>query len=280
MSIREPAVAGRFYPENKYDLANTIKDLRKSEMVNVNYNLTINHIIGGIVPHAGYAYSGFEAVHFFEILHKSKQKFDTVIILTPNHSGNGAPISLDVHEAWKTPLGKVDIDLEFQELLNFEKREEAHRVEHSGEVMLPFLQQMFKSKPKIVPISLKDQSLMSARKTAAALFEAQMKLDRKIMVIASSDFSHFVSPEEGIEKDDFALEKIAELNSEELENVVKERRISMCGCGPIMTLIEYVIITSVNPGFEMLARGNSFKKYPSVEVVDYISGLFFEKEAD
>jgi len=276
MTTRKAAVAGKFYPNNRFDLANQIKDLQKKEKKKIIKKLPVNNIIGGIVPHAGYEYSGEEAIHFFDLLQKSKQVFDTVIIINPSHSGGDYPISLDVNLYWETPLGKVALDTEFQKALEFPLEEEAHKSEHSAEVVIPYLQQMLKYSFMIVPISMGEQSVMNARKIAAKIFETSMQMERRVLFIASSDFSHFVSPDEGIRQDDYAIEQIMSFNSDELETVVKEKKISMCGCGPIMALLEYALIVSAEPKIQLLNRGNSFKRYPSVEVVDYVSFLVYE----
>jgi MEMO1 family protein len=276
MKTRTAAVAGRFYPRNKFDLADMIKDIQKSEKVNIDYTLAENRIIGGIVPHAGYKYSGHEAVHFFDILKKSTQKFDTVVVVSPNHTGYGAAISLDSVPFWETPLGKVALDLEFQAELPFDYATEAHKYEHSIEVVVPFLQQMLPYPFQLVPITILEQNLTNARKIAALVYEAATRLERKVLLIASSDFSHFVAPDEGIQQDDLAIEQILAFDSENLEQVVKRKRISMCGCAPIMTLLEYAQIVSGNPRIKLLARGNSARSYPSVEVVDYVSFLVYE----
>ena len=170
----------------------------------------------------------------------------------------------------------MPLDLEFQERMGFELRSDAHKNEHSAEVIIPFLQQTLNFSFNIVPVVMLDQSVSAARRIAASLFEVSMYQNKKILVIASSDFSHFVSPEEGLRQDDLAVDQILQFNSDELAAVVKNKRISICGCGPIMALLEYSLISSMNPKIELLKRGNSSKRYPSVEVVDYVSFIIFE----
>ena len=96
-------------------------------------------------------------------------------------------------------------------------------------------------------------------------------------MIASSDFSHYVDPETGAEKDDLVLREIENLDSDKLHQTVIDNRISVCGYGPIMTLIEYSKLVSDNPESTILARGNSGKTMPSSSVVDYVSMLFYQE---
>ncbi|NOZ34748.1 MAG: AmmeMemoRadiSam system protein B [Chlorobi bacterium] len=276
MKIRKPYVAGKFYPSNKTELHNLISEIRKTELVLIKLNLAKYNIFGGIVPHAGYIYSAFQAVHFFEILKASQQKFDTFIIINPNHTGYGKEISLDTNDAWKTPLGITEIDTEFNELLNLPKSEEAHKYEHSGEVILPFLQYSLNHNFKIVPITMSVQNYYNAQLIAGKLRMAALKLNRKICIIASSDFSHYVSPEEGKRKDEKAISEILNLNPEKLINTIKKNHISMCGYGPVAVLLEYANSVSDNSKAEILKYGNSGEVYPSEKVVDYASFLIYE----
>jgi AmmeMemoRadiSam system protein B len=95
------------------------------------------------------------------------------------------------------------------------------------------------------------------------------------MIIASSDFSHFETPAEGERKDDMVLEQIKNQDTEKLYDTVIKNRISVCGYGPIMTLIEYSRLVSDRPRSSILARGHSGKTRPSDSVVDYITILFY-----
>jgi len=95
------------------------------------------------------------------------------------------------------------------------------------------------------------------------------------MIIASSDFTHFESPVDGKMKDDLVLEQIEKQDSEKLYDTVIQNRISVCGYGPIMTLIEYGKLVADKPSSTILARGHSGKTRPSASVVDYITILFY-----
>ena len=273
--IRKPAVAGRFYPGSKQALKDQIRDIYAEESPRIASDLTVKKVIGGIVPHAGYMYSGYEAVHFFDIAGRTDETYETIIVLNPNHSGMGEPVALDIHDCWESPLGIVDLDLDFMDELPFPKSAIAHQYEHAGEVMLPFLQYFLRYTFKIVPVSIAAQSFTNSTDIAKAIFDANSKFKRKLIVIASSDFSHYVHPDEGERKDNLVLKEILAQNSERVGQSVKEHNISVCGYGPIMALIEYAKLVVDKPIVKVLRRGHSGEVIPSAEVVDYITILFY-----
>jgi len=276
MKIRKPAVSGRFYPSNKNELKKLIKKIIDIELKNIKTDFSSNVIIGALVPHAGYMYSAYQAVHFFEILKRSVQKFDTFVILNPNHTGYGSEIALDENDAWETPFGIVNIDTELSDLVNFDKSSSAHSHEHSGEVMIPLLQYFLDYKFKILPITMSVQNFYNAQLIANRINLAEKKLNKNVCFIASSDLSHFVSPEFGKRQDMKVIQKVLNFESEEIINTVKKEKISMCGYGPAATLTEYAMIKSNNPKAELLKFGHSGEVHHSKEVVNYASVLVYE----
>ncbi|HTX89469.1 MAG TPA: AmmeMemoRadiSam system protein B [Bacteroidales bacterium] len=274
MVIRKPAVAGQFYPGSEKKLKELLERMDRGEPAGKKISLSGRQILGAVVPHAGYMYSGRHALHFFRLLAASGQPFDTAVIINPNHHGYGPEIALDVNDAWETPLGVVAVDTELAELLSFSWASPAHDSEHSGEVMVPFLQHFFRREFRILPVTLSRQTHENARKIAEGLRSAAGKLNRKIVVIASSDFSHFLSPEEGRAMDELVLREILALKPQGVEEQVHRHEISVCGYGPIMTLMEYALISGHHPKAEVLSRGHSGEVVPSREVVDYLTILF------
>lgn len=274
MSTRTPAVSGRFYPDDKNELIETIEKVADKEKESINFSLANNNIIGGILPHAGYMFSAYQAIHFFEIIKKANENYETIIILNPNHSGYGEPIAFDEHDEWQTPLGKVELDQELMKKLHYPRSSIAHQYEHSGEVMVPFLQYYMDYDFKIVPISFLAQNLVNARRVAKDIYEVSKDHPNKILIIASSDFSHFVSPEYGKKMDDFVVEDVLNLDAEKIYKDVKDMNISVCGYAPIMALVEYAKLVCEKPKVEILKRGHSGEVIPSNEVVDYVSMLF------
>ena len=276
MKIRKPAVAGRFYPASKESIIEQIESIQEKELPNINLKLKDNHIIGGIVPHAGYMFSAYQAIHFFEIVKQSQKKYDTIVIVNPNHTGMGHDIAFDSNDIWETPLGRVPLDVEFGKKLGISISEIEQKREHSGEVMIPFLQYFLDYDFKIAPITLSDQTYKNAKLLAAKIHKTAQKLNREVLIIASSDFSHFLSPEKGKEMDEYVLRNIFLLDSPAIEKVVMEKKISVCGYGPIMTLIEYSKLITTKPKVDILKMGHSGEIIPSREVVDYASILFSE----
>ena len=277
MKVRLPAVAGRFYPGTATEIRSTLGQILLHEKRNINYSLSEKKIIGGISPHAGYMFSAYQAVHLFEIIGKSEQQFDTFFIINPSHTGYGAEISIDENEAWETPLGLVPVDIFFQEKLGFPVSSLAHQHEHSGEVMVPMLQYFLDYEFSILPVAISNQSVNNATLIANRIFEINKVLKKNICIIASSDFSHYLHPDEGRRLDSFVTHEISKLNSVGVYREIKEKNISACGFGPIMTLIEYSKLVAENPKAEILKIGHSGEVIPSDEVVDYISMILYEE---
>lgn len=275
MKTRKPAVAGRFYPDTPGELTKKLDKIRKKEIPTINLSLSKHTILGGIVPHAGYTYSAYQALHFFEILKSSKQIFDTFIIINPNHTGYGPEIALEENHFWSTPYGDVEVDKVFHGFFDFPESEDAHKYEHSGEVILPLLQYSLDYPFKILPITMFGQNPQNARRIANSIFEANKHLQKTICVIASSDFSHFVHPEKGKILDDFVIRKILDFDTEGVFHEVREKQISICGYGPIMALMEYTKLATEKPGIKILKTGHSGEIVHSKEVVNYVSALFY-----
>jgi AmmeMemoRadiSam system protein B len=274
-NIREAAVAGRFYPDNKTELKRLIEKIYRTEKSKIDLSLADKTIFGAVVPHAGYMFSAYQAVHFFDILRKQSTKFDTFVIVNPNHTGYGKAIALESHQYWQTPFGKIETDREFIAYLSFPISDIAHKNEHSGEVMLPLLQHFLNYDFKIVPITLSEQNNENAKLIATKIHEVSQAQNKKVCMIASSDFSHFLHPEKGKELDQMILDKIEQKNPLGLQQTVRKNKISVCGFGPIMCLMEYSKLKNEQYRSKILARGHSGQIVPSDEVVDYISILFY-----
>ncbi len=244
---RGPAVAGSFYESNKEALIKRLrwcflhslgpgvlpsKTLKKTE-----------EAIGLVSPHAGYMYSGPIAANgFYEISLRFKPEI--FIIVGPNHHGIGSPIALSSSEYWETPLGDVKVSLEFAKDLAkkagiIEFDDTAHLFEHSIEVQLPFLQYIYGENIEIVPIVMMLQSFEAGKILGEAIATLSSELNIKTLVIASTDFTHYEPHETAVKKDKAAINCILSLDSKGLYNTILEKDISMCGPGPVMTLIEY-----------------------------------------
>jgi MEMO1 family protein len=275
MSVRHATVAGSFYPDAPEAISHLLDQVVRQEQKNFRSKIQPKEVIGGIVPHAGYIYAANEAVHFFHFLRNASATYDTILILNPCHYNADADISLDSNDVWETPAGQVPVDTEFMRFLDIPISEVAQEREHSAEVILPYLQFFLKYKFKIVPISMLKQSYKCASSLAEKIYKANQVLKRKIAIIASSDFSHQVKPEVGFYNDNLVINRILNNSIRGLYDTIHENSISVCGYGPIMTLMFYSRM--INPSYkvEILARGDSSKSSESELVVDYVSALFY-----
>jgi AmmeMemoRadiSam system protein B/AmmeMemoRadiSam system protein A len=228
--IRKPAVAGQFYPAQATKLRQLIRGM-------VSEKAKKEEVIGLVSPHAGYIYSGPVAGATI-----SRVKFkDTFIIIGPNHTGMGKPLSIMTKGSWETPLGQVEIDSALAEKIlttsrHLQEDPGAYQYEHSLEVQIPFLQ-YFKKDFRIVPITLAYSSATAYKELGKEIAQAVMDLKKKVVIIASSDMTHYEPQEQAQRKDSRAIEAILELNEDELLRRVSELNISMCGYAPTVTLI-------------------------------------------
>lgn len=238
--VRNPAVAGMFYPADPGELRKMLKWCFTHRLgpgrEPPKKPGTTRNIVAMQVPHAGYMYSGpCAAVAYLRLFEDGKP--DCFIILGPNHTGVGLPVAVWPAGKWKTPLGEVAIDedvakilLEHEDVLAPDYS--AHVSEHSIEVQLPFLQYLFGSDFTFVPICMGDQSPETARRVAEAIVDAIKRSGKDIVVLASSDMTHYEPHDRAVERDNEALAAIAALDVERLYDLV-ESGLSMCGFGPV-----------------------------------------------
>jgi len=232
MTIRTPAVAGRFYEASAQALKQQIGSLADKKADK-------SAVIACMLPHAGYMYSGRVAV---ETVSRIKIP-DKIILLGPNHTGNGAPFSLMAEGAWDTPLGRVDIDAALAKKLltgstTLVNDSLAHSDEHSLEVEIPIFQ-YFKSGFKIVPIAFMTAdtaALIETGKEIAAVI-TQEGIKDSVLIAASSDMTHFERQREAAAKDKEAIKAILELDAKQLIEKVRRLDISMCGWAPAVVMI-------------------------------------------
>ena len=238
MKIRKPAVSGMFYAGTARGLEEQIEWCYKHELgpgaiPRVN-SKGLREIVAIVAPHAGYYYSGPVAAHAYKELAEDGI-FDTAVILGPNHTGYGYPVSLWAGAGWNTPLGEVEINKKLaQRLLGevIKADETAHIHEHSIEVQLPWLQYLYK-KVKIVPITMLAQDIETARTVGKAISQAGDNL----IIIASTDFTHYEPYSIAKERDEAVIEAIIDLNEEELYERCESLNCTMCGYGPVASAI-------------------------------------------
>lgn len=233
MTIREPAAAGSFYPGSASQLRATLAAIIDEDAVK-------DDVVGMLLPHAGYQYSGEIAGATI-----SRVRFlDTFVIMGPNHSGMGEPFSIMTEGVWRTPLGEVEIDSELAKKVldssRFLKEDTlAHLREHAIEVQLPFLQYI-EPEILIVPILLAHADVAIYQEIGQALVKAIKELGRKVVFIASGDMTHYESQEVAERKDRQAIEAILNLDEAELLKRVREIDISTCAYGAAAVMITAV----------------------------------------
>ena len=243
MSIRPPAVSGRFYPSDPAELRATVATLLADARMSISPSphAERGNVRAVIAPHAGYIYSGPTAAAVFAQVTIP----GLVIILAPNHTGISdaeGGVSLWEAGAFRTPLGDVPIDAALaQALLEISRGvvsvdHEAHRAEHAVEVELPFLQ-MLRSDVRIVPLVLAWDSWEPARQLGDILARLVRAAAEPVLLLASSDLNHYEPAAVSEAKDARALEAVTALDGEELLARCKRERISMCGRGPAATVI-------------------------------------------
>ena len=228
--VRQPQVAGQFYPANPSVLREEIDKLLEKKEKKEN-------ALGVVSPHAGYAYSGRVAGACFSQVKLTK----TVIILGPNHTGYGMPFSIMTEGTWQMPMGKVEIDASLAKNIlkksNYLQKDlEAHLYEHSIEVQLPFLQYNL-AEVKIVPIVLSSADFATYDEIGKAIALALKEAKEKCLIVASSDMTHYEPEDAAKDKDHLAIQAILKLDGEELLRQIKKFNITMCGFGPVVCML-------------------------------------------
>ena len=229
-TVRQPAVAGRFYPVEPDFLRDEVRSYLSPNSRTVS-------ALGCVVPHAGYMYSGHVAGAVYSQIAIPR----CCILMCPNHTGRGEALSIMSAGEWKTPLGNVPIDSELAASLKssfqfLTEDTEAHRTEHAAEVELPFLQ-MLKPDVSFVPIALGTGQFEILQSLGLAIAEVISSQSEPVLIIASSDMNHYENDQITRIKDHKAIEQILDLNSQGLFDIVQKEKISMCGFGPTVAML-------------------------------------------
>jgi hypothetical protein len=229
-SLREPSVAGRFYPANPAELRADLESYLSPPQERV-------AAIACIVPHAGYIYSGQVAGAVFSRLEIPS----CCIVLCPNHTGFGHPLAIMNEGAWRTPLGDLPIASEVAERLlqafpALVEDSAAHRSEHAIEVELPFLQ-VVRPDVRFVPIAVGTGRLLLLDLLGAAMGAVVEAYEEPVLIIASSDMNHYEDDAATRVKDRKAIEQILALDPRGLYDTVMNESISMCGFGPAVAML-------------------------------------------
>ena len=230
MPVREPCVAGTFYPADS-------ATLRRFCQTHLHPSASPIPAKAIILPHAGYVYSGQTACKVLSKVHVPERNF----LIGPNHRGVGAPFAVAASGEWKTPLGRVPIDSEtassFLEMSHdLSHDDEAHSFEHSLEVEIPLLQTR-QPRLKIVPLIVGTLDLDRAREVALTCGYFLASFSESFLVVVSTDMSHYESDQATRKKDQYALNAIENLDAEALVKAVSGHHITMCGFIPVYMLL-------------------------------------------
>ncbi|MBW2076541.1 MAG: AmmeMemoRadiSam system protein B, partial [Deltaproteobacteria bacterium] len=229
--IRQPAVANQFYPGDEQSLKREVsarmEEVHKKEKV-----------LAIVSPHAGYVYSGNVAGAVFSVAEIPQ---DTVV-MGPNHHGIGVPYAVMTQGTWQMPGGEVPINERLAALMIGESRyleadTQAHVHEHSVEVQLPFIQHVM-PEASFVPVVLGRADYPICEEIGMAIARALKRYEKPVVLIASTDMTHYESQQSAKEKDQLAIDKISALDPAGLLDTVTGNNISMCGVIPTtITLI-------------------------------------------
>lgn len=227
---RKPAVAGAFYSGSATELKEHVASLMPT-------GAERNKVIAAMSPHAGLIYSGRVA----GLVYSTIEPPETFILLGPNHTGKGNKVAMVCEGSWEIPTGALEIDSTLASSIASQAKmvsedDTAHLSEHSLEVQLPFIVETAPG-ARIVPIAIMSASLeeliLLGRGVAAAIREASYP----VVIVASTDMSHFITDKEARELDQHALDRVLALDPEGLYRVVLEEGITMCGFMPTVAML-------------------------------------------
>jgi AmmeMemoRadiSam system protein B len=258
--VRPAAVAGSFYSADAETLRAELRGCF-THPLGPGAVADASPCVAGVVPHAGYLYSGACAAHLYAALDRRASR---VILLGVNHRGIGSPAALSPADFWETPLGRVEVDRglgrRLLEAVAFVAEDERpHAREHSIEVQLPFLQTALE-RFAFLPLSL----------SHLALEDCEAAGGQKVALLASTDLSHYLRPDEAKRLDDMALERVLAIDPRGLYRVVRENDISMCGVIPTVVFLFAATLLGAR-GARLLKQYHSGDIAPMREVVGYAS---------
>lgn len=227
---RSPAVAGQFYYGTAPKLTQQVEQY-------IDSGANKEAVIGILSPHAGLVYSGSVAGAVYSAIDFP----ETFVLIGPNHTGLGAQISLMESGEWEIPTGVFQIDekISYRIAMNVPivtKGAQAHMFEHSLEVQLPFIA-YFSKEVKIVPIAMLSASVDECKMLGEGIAKAVKDAGYPVVIVASSDMSHYVPDEVAKKKDKKAIDMILSLSPEDLYGIVIKERISMCGYLPATVML-------------------------------------------
>jgi MEMO1 family protein len=275
--VRPAAVSGSFYSANPDTLIKDVKRFLSSASLPSGLTRKVLNPFAVVVPHAGYAYSGRTAAYAYKLI--ENYPVDTFILIGPSHHTYIEGNSVYPKGSYETPLGSVSVDEQAAAFLlkkkNMTSVLESHFPEHSLEVQLPFLQ-VVKRDFRILPILIGDYSLSNLQQLSTNLLEMLAAFgEKKMMLVISSDLSHYHSSAVADRIDRNFIDHFRKLQIKELIEGVNANRIEACGSGPIITLL-LLARTLERNNVEILDHTNSGKSSGDTNrVVGYFSAVVY-----
>ncbi len=271
--IREPAVAGSWYSDNPDILSRELKGYLDHAIKGE----THGKIIALVSPHAGYQYSGLVAAHAYKLI--EGKTFDAVVVVAPSHRALFKGVSLYDRGGFRTPLGVVPVDEELSKRMMEKRKEiqflpEAHAQEHSLEIQLPFLQVVLKTF-KLIPIVMEPYWSWETCQYLATTIADTVK-GKNVLLIASSDLSHFHSYNKAVELDKIVLNHIERFDPEGLNQDLSQGRCEACGGGPIISIMLAAKALGANKGKVLKYMNSGDVTGDRSRVVGYAAGLFYK----
>ncbi len=241
--VREPAVAGQFYPGKPAELRHEVEEFLSAGRAKASAKTTPSklHALGVIAPHAGYVYSGAVAGAVYARIEVPRR----VIVLCPNHTGLGEALSIMSTGSYRTPLGEIPLDAAMGAALKAGfplLREDtlAQQREHAVEVQLPFLQ-MAQPELTFVPITVGTGQFEVLAALGLVMAKVIAACGEPVLIVASSDMNHYEGDDETRVKDALAIEQVLQLQPRGLYQTVRSQDISMCGVGPAVVMLTAVL---------------------------------------
>ena len=276
MPQRRSAVAGSFYPADPDTLQREVNSMLETASSSLS-----GEIIGLLAPHAGYVYSGQVAAEAYH--HLRNKSYDAVILIGPSHRIYLEHVAVFPEGEWITPLGSMRVDEQLAEAICtngkglVEADADAHMLrgqsgEHSLEVQIPFLQTVLADVP-VVPIMIGKQSPQESSSLAAVI--ARAVGDRKVLLVASSDLSHFHTQREARMLDSRIQEAVAIFDASILWSTIREEGAEACGAGALATVMEASRLLGATRAVQLsYATSGDVPFGSSDSVVGYLSAAF------
>jgi len=276
--VREAEVAGMFYPGKPGDLTNMLNGyLQNTEKI------VEGDIIGLVSPHAGYVYSGPVAAWSYKQIEGNS--YEVVVVIAPSHFQHFSGASIYSGKYYETPLGKIPIHQDLAKKLaeaspDIKLSTAGHdpapggRGEHSLEVQLPFLQKML-GDFQLIPIVIADQGWENTQTLGDAL--ATVLKDKKALIVASSDLSHYHSYDEAYKLDETLIDFFAEFEFQKILQGCQSNQLEACGAGPIAVMM-YACSKMGCKNSKVLkyATSGDVSIGEKAQVVGYLSGAVYK----